>query len=1100
MRDEDLKKLDYAFAYYRNVFNRHFKSLGEAKEVEERALKGDDRAMVKLWRMYQDGIIENYGYEAIVGKGASRRETRYNAKIINYDVAEAFRKRAKDAGNPEAISFGESVRLGNRNPMAHYEVYSNVGEDSYINPVQATNPHPRYLADLLWYERDKGSSGGIRFSYKRPVNSSEILGGNHVAYLSKNTSDEEFISLYKRVYDSAIKALKVCASAGNIDAATELKEIHATQYVSYYKDTFFGSEKLLETPYYDLGESNHWAKMEQFLLGKGDNKQLDKFIKDQDSTATGLFNIGVALCENPHVRTLYNKRMGRPLNDFTAAHDFIKHAANLGNASAAWYYADMIEAEEASSLSMYLGSGKQNLAALWYKTASELGHPNAKHRYNYLLKQKNTIIPEKLESWMVNPSQGHIELYPSSLGSINVGQYDYSFLRDSKEGDIRTRIDRARKLSEKQVREFDVLIKGLEARIEIMLQEANSNLDNINDIDRQRDAGFATNTRVTKNIGEVRRKIKLSKDRWCKEHAAYAATGLAAAIITGGKSVVASELLKSMNPARAAGFKAAAQNEQEYLEEQIGNFTVQLVDVGLLDEQQKELQKEVERIMGLKSIIALRKDKVAANRLFQGYLRQQVLEMADQGSEYLDKYARQGGFASVDALLEAFTNEVNKTAAGSASEEITSPPDPALELAKKIKSRAIANIKAASKGKDIPPDAIRSVHLALQNFCFGVADTNDLHIMLAYSDAVGNQPQTGRSSHNQALHQFVENHIKPSIDDYISKSNRMDVLKEAQFKLAPVQGDELTIATHRNNAELGALMQANFASEGTHDVNLIFDFYLHRHGTERTLYPTRINDGMIKYHTIEGEDRMREEEKRVKKVWTPDERDDFIERTIHSYKNSSVNLPPVESIFLRVCAAEYFEPQSVKTAGMGSTFKDNPQAPVAYPMANDVIHSFIERMSLSPIGKYRNAMEDKRALDSLVAQSFIDFFAVVGQAHAAKFEKERDDLKRAYDLKAYGTRFRDCYRSITDDVLERYDTFKEIFAFNLQRTLETATLNASAELLAQLEEVKKMGARGLDPENIIIPGTSQALDSAIKGNRRFQNMRPPFMDKNTGRE
>lgn len=834
--------------------------------------------------------------------------------------------------------------------------------------------------------------------------------------------------------------LEICSSSGNIPAATELQRIRSTAQWKFRKEGIF-NDKIFEVDndFFSGKKADELTGVISFLSGQGHSELLDSYILSQDTTSEGLYNIGVCLFTNPHVRALYNGRLNRQPDDISAANDFLRHAMNLGNANAAWFVGNRWheQAEQDND------PEKLGRALFYYRVGKEYGHPNAAHRYEYLTKKSRALVllsASKAE--LTNPSSAHALQYPESVGVIRVGHYDYGFLNDAGEGDILSRIRRAAAMSDEQVADFERLAQSLEQKIERLFREAAIKTGLIEDVETKKKEGFAKNDKLLLKIGGEERQIQLSEERWLKEHSSRAAVGLLVGAATGDVGSVVTGIA-ALNPARAVGYGAVARNEQEYRQEKIASLYARLEDIELLKDQRRELEEGIAKVLKLRSIVDLQKDKAGVQRLLQGYLRRQVLEFAQQNCEILEKYALRAGLNSLDDFLAGF--------------------------------------ERAAQGGD---ETRTRVHEAVKRFCFGAADTNDLHVMMAYSDLVGRRGEASTDAaaarHDLALHEFSERHLKPSVAEYVSKCTRTDVLREAEFNLAATNADELV--TDEKNQALAELVRSNFATEGSLSVNEMFEFYLHRHG-KNDLRATRLEDGQPTDIS----------ERKAVQIWTEGEQEEFVERTIHFRRFGKSEMPKVDSIFLRLCAAEYFKPQSVITSGSKANLNDYPEAPVAYPIVNEVINDFIERMSLSPIARYREEMNDKRSLDALIAESFIDFFATLGHSHATQFTKEREDLARAYGLQHYGTRFRDCTNTLADDARERYALFKEIFDYNLQRTLEVSTFKESGDLLAQLRQAQADGVSLLEPANIVLPGTPEAMESAIRRDRRFTNVFPEFM-------
>ncbi len=111
----------------------------------------------------------------------------------------------------------------------------------------------------------------------------------------------------------------------------------------------------------------------------------------------------------------------------------------------------------------------------------------------------------------------------------------------------------------------------------------------------------------------------------------------------------------------------------------------------------------------------------------------------------------------------------------------------------------------------------------------------------------------------------------------------------------------------------------------------------------------------------------------------------------------------------------------------------NPEAPAAYVMADEVIHRFIEQLKFSSIEHYRTKVGDR--LDNLIAQTFMDFFAELGNRHSADptLGLKRAELKSAAgEDNAYGFAFDSYAKAITKDALSSFDLFLSLYRRNLE--------------------------------------------------------------------
>ena len=260
------------------------------------------------------------------------------------------------------------------------------------------------------------------------------------------------------------------------------------------------------------------------------------------------------------------------------------------------------------------------------------------------------------------------------------------------------------------------------------------------------------------------------------------------------------------------------------------------------------------------------------------------------------------------------------------------------------------------------------VRVTLKRFCFGLANSNDMSLILADSDAL-----TGSDlkPHERVLKDFVETVMKPDIGGYLSKASKVDVISQSNLLPygAPLDWTK-GIVRDENSPALAALTANEFGMSvvGLQDVKHAFDFYLHRHG-DKHLHDAKLKDGQMTDESVP---------KRVN-VYQPDEIDLFVNRTKTYMTHGGKNIPTVSDLFLRVSAYEYFMPQAVRTAGTNNIFAENPEAPAAYPMINATVNAFIEKMSLGPIAKFRQVVGERA--DNVIAQTFIDYFAMLGVMH-----------------------------------------------------------------------------------------------------------------------
>jgi hypothetical protein len=364
--------------------------------------------------------------------------------------------------------------------------------------------------------------------------------------------------------------------------------------------------------------------------------------------------------------------------------------------------------------------------------------------------------------------------------------------------------------------------------------------------------------------------------------------------------------------------------------------------------------------------------------------------------------------------------------------------------------------------------------LALKKHCHGIADSNDLSVILAEANGLRGK----LSDFDRVLKDYVEDTMKPNIAAYYSKASKMDVV--AQNNLTGF-GNELHFSAEmqmETNRAVRVLLSNEFGMSvvGREDVRGMFDFWLHRHG-DRRLYDEKIRDG-----------EMSDEYPDKRVSYLPRESmDRFVDMAKRSVASGRTTFPKVGDMFMRVCAYEYFLPQAIQVGGKDNIFNDYPQSPSAYPMVNSVVGDFVRQLSFSDIDEYRTKIGDR--LDNVVAQTFIDFFAQLGAMH----EKDtgligiRNRLKDAANYDDYAPVFDRYTKNITRDAMGRFDLFLDIYKQNLEKQFECSTEEDKAILEAQIDRVKDLADGKLNP-TITRPGTHESRLRAHDESHTGENM------------
>lgn len=350
--------------------------------------------------------------------------------------------------------------------------------------------------------------------------------------------------------------------------------------------------------------------------------------------------------------------------------------------------------------------------------------------------------------------------------------------------------------------------------------------------------------------------------------------------------------------------------------------------------------------------------------------------------------------------------------------------------------------------------------LALKKHGHGIADSNDMAIILAEANCLRGQI----SGPDAVLKEYVEDVLKPNVASFFSKASKMDVISVHNMT---GYGNELSFSAEmqlENSRAVRLLLASEFGMSvvGREDVRGMFDYPPHRHG-DRRLYDEKIRDG-----------EMSDEypDKRVSCV-SHEQMERFVDMAKRSVASGRTSFPKVGDMFMRVCAYEYFQPQAVMTGGKDNIFTDHPQSPSAYPLVNTVVHEFIKKLEMSGLDEYRKKVGLR--LDNVIASTFFDFFARLGDAHKddPKFTEIRARVKDAANYDDYAPVFDRYVKSITRDAVGRFDKFLELYKHNLQAQMNCSTDQDRAVLEEQIAQVKDIAGGKLNPM-IIRPDSHEA--------------------------
>lgn len=602
-----------------------------------------------------------------------------------------------------------------------------------------------------------------------------------------------------------------------------------------------------------------------------------------------------------------------------------------------------------------------------------------------------------------------------------------------------TRLDKAINANEEHLQGFEKLFVDIEEKIEKLVDEAASKAEEKTDRMKKLDRAIDKNDEIQGQIGLTEAEIKGRNKHLLKEKPRAVRMlneGLDGAVdgaLRGG--TIGGGDPHAVSGGGAFGFlRGLRRGWKKKIDPQKIEVTVhqelleylrsQQVDVAGHKTEINEISGKITKLLEDKDFEEKVSDRLKIERIKNAYVTRMLLHSGKQNTYLLDQACDACGVESVDKLLAAYKGELG---------------------------------------------------MSLKRFCYGIANTNDMMLILHEANTLSGD----LAPHKQALKTFIEDVVKPDVDDFLAAASKVDAI--GQSNLLPYGSPfQLTqgIVRDEDDFRYKALMVNEFGMSkvGLQDVRRAFDFYLHRHGNT-VFYDTHLNDGK----TDNVYPKRIHVEPHVSMV-------SFIDRTKQAMSRGAEEIPQVSDIFMRICAYEYFLPQKIQTTGANSIFSLNPAAPAAYPMINDTVNRFVEQMSLGPIQRYREVVGDATRLDNVIAQTFVDYFAHLGVRHEShlKIEKTRKELKNSAGSNKYGPMFNLYARQISQDSCENFKLFMEIYRNNLEQELPTMTGDDRALLEEHLAALPDPAKSILQPE-IIKPGSRRAGFVAKYEDHTFKN-------------
>ncbi len=649
-----------------------------------------------------------------------------------------------------------------------------------------------------------------------------------------------------------------------------------------------------------------------------------------------------------------------------------------------------------------------------------------------LLKQKEVTFSGKKEIGNKEESEREAEKLAKTL-SAAAAKINGALTTSEP---ILARLDNAIAANEEHLDEFEKLFSSIEDKIEALVKEADDKLKEKTERMQKMDRAVIRNERLQDQIDQSKfdittRKKYLTKEkpravRMLNEGLNGAGDGAIRGLAWGDPHSTGAGAGLGFLRGLTKGFRKKIDPQKievDIRNELVEYLNAQQVDTNAHAADIKDISDKITGLLNDKAFQEKVSDDLKIQRIQNAYVTRMLLYSGRHNAYLLNEACEMNGDASLDTFLNAFKGELG---------------------------------------------------MSLKRFCYGIANSNDMALILHEANALSG----ALSSHNQTLKDFVEQVVKPDINSFLAAASKVDAI--GQSNLLPYGAPfQLTqgIVRDETDPKYKALMANEFgvSTVGLQDVRRAFDFYLHRHGN-KVFYDSHLKDG-------QGTDL--EYPKRIH-VEPRESIISFVNKTKQAMSRGAQEQPQVSDIFLRICGYEYFLPQAIHTAGINNIFSENPEAPAAYPMVNDTVNHFIEKMSLGPIQKYRELVGEP--LDNIIAQTFVDYFAHLGLRHDEdhKIKEARTQLRNSANSDKYGPIFSAYVRRITQDSTGNFELFMDIYKNNLQHELPTMPAEERALLQEYLATLPDPAKTILTPE-IIKPGSPQAGFIAKYEDHTFKN-------------
>ncbi len=337
---------------------------------------------------------------------------------------------------------------------------------------------------------------------------------------------------------------------------------------------------------------------------------------------------------------------------------------------------------------------------------------------------------------------------------------------------------------------------------------------------------------------------------------------------------------------------------------------------------------------------------------------------------------------------------------------------------------------------------------AMQRSLFGLADSNDLKVLVTEANAIA----TPKTPKEKVLVGYVEKVIKEHYRDQARQASIIDYLGMRNVTFTGSSFYTFGEVVKRDtDSALKALLSGtgDFNLVGSNDVHQMFGYYQDRHGGRYFAdvhEPSKRDASSIAPKKVRVND---PEELRAKR------------EEVTFLRNADTKIPRISTIFTEICAYEYLLTQGsniVKDKNLAS----HPHALASLEMVNNTVQSFTEKLALEAARKHKQGEDTKKSarlgtqVESLIAQSFVDFFSELGAVHStdALVSDRLQKVKNAYKGENFSLANASYTEVISEKAEQSFGLFLEIYQHNLKKYLEVATQPNKKALLEQLDAVK----------------------------------------------